>query len=179
MAAYSAMKAGRLPSWDAHADTRVINKSSNIFRTLLTFGAAAAMVTAYFALYTMDAQMTADEISEIENANARLPLQVDEYTRFDSIELTDGAVTYSYTMVDARGAPSLGPLQLRRMRSEDFRRAVAGGYCQSSVVTSPTAITRKARYRYRTSDGAVVADFTFSPEVCANARPETVERSGS
>jgi uncharacterized RDD family membrane protein YckC len=172
IACYMTVKAGRLTSWDAKNDTRVFDRHSNIYRTLLTFAVTLALAGGLAALNIMSVQGTAVRHSpaEIAKANEGLPRQIDDVTRMDRIEVVDGVVTYSYTLVNSQGAPSLSPMQVRNMKA-GAPGLVLPIYCRGSTDSPQPFPTYPVRYLYRTFEGKVAVDFTFRPEDCTSSAP--------
>lgn len=173
MACYMTVRSGRLTSWDAGNDVRVFNKSSNIYRTLLIFGAVLAFTAGLIALNLIGSQALANKIAadEIAKANEELPRQIDGQTRMDSIEMVAGLVIYSYTLADPSGAPSLTPLQISDLKSDRGKSLITQNYCRPDLTGPQTSPTYSARYRYRTVDGQVVLDLTLTPQACAGTTP--------
>lgn len=173
MACYTTVKHGGLTSWDEHSSTRVFNKNSNIYRTLLAFGAVLVMAAGIAALNVMSSQAMDGQTSDAEVAKLAesLPRQVDAVTRWDSIEMIGGVVTSTYSLVDEHGAPSLTPMQLRQLMSGLARRVAIGNYCHPDTAGPQTPPSYSVHYRYRTFDGQVAAEFTLNPEDCTRITP--------
>jgi hypothetical protein len=168
MACYMTVRSGRLTSWDSSNNVRVFSRGANIYRTLMAFGAFFALSGCVVALGVMVAGLAPQHsAAEIAKANEGLPLQIDSRTRMDKIEVVGRVVTYNYTLVDAQGAPSLTPMQIRDMRA-GLPGFVLPTYCRGDKDSPPALPTYPVRYLYRTFDGQVAVDFSFRPEDCAS-----------
>jgi uncharacterized RDD family membrane protein YckC len=168
IACYMKVRNGGLTSWDAEWNTRVFNKHSNVYRTLLTFCCFVALAGAVAWLERLG-EKSAPSGQEVAQAlaatNATLPLQIDEYTRLDKVDLSGGTVTYRYTMIGPNGAP-VSPLVARVTRSENFQARLLKEYCAPGTYVAQKALGYKTRFLYHRSDGVPVSEHVLSAASC-------------
>lgn len=107
---YSKVRNAELTSWDEDEETRVLDFSSNLWRTLLAALICVSVTIGLVALPVMLEKRLAVELSPAQQLaaslpalNRGLPKQIDDATRFESISVEGNTVFYDYTLTDATG----------------------------------------------------------------------------
>lgn len=111
------LRKGRLTSWDAREETRVIATASSLKRTIVTAIVALALMAGLIVLSLPDArEVGASDVAVVDSTapaeqfaatlaelNRGLPRQIDETTRLDRVRLEGDIVYFDQVLVDAAG----------------------------------------------------------------------------
>lgn len=106
--------------------------------------------------------------------NKKTPAMVDQHTRLDKVSAEPGAhLTYHYTLIGMRNA------ELERADFQaKMRQQLKSRLCSSAEMQNFLKSGVNISYRYKTSDGGPIADFSFSPSDCGYAVGRATEHAG-
>lgn len=173
---FNQIKAHGRTSWDEKLFTRVYDDGSRIARTVLAAVLVFAAIGGGNAYSKYQARQAAEDPNRIPSEdefaaavpeiNRGLPTQVDGATRFDRAAYSNKVMTYYYTLVGRDGTAMENGRAAAAMASPKIASVLKTAYCANASLKMYRDAGVALRYSYKSVDGKVARDFTYTAQDC-------------